>query len=154
MQAPLLLFGFKNQIKATPYPDDWYEVNLLIKKDQGDSCKEKTLFLPWHLYMGFSWTKNVIKFPAQEFFECGVIQGTNIEWGGIYDNSGDPTGKKVSEWINAKGDTGLLKIEEIGLRYIVLVKEVDWEDYSWISELSNIQILKETQGLIVYKIYE
>ncbi|MFH0815007.1 MAG: hypothetical protein V1902_02965 [Candidatus Falkowbacteria bacterium] len=153
MQAPLLLWGFGGQIKPVDYPKDWYRVDKITAGNAiSQKCDDKILFLPWHMYMGFQWVGRVIANPAKVFFQCPVISGTNMEAGPIYDNSGDPTGQKVAAWISAQGETNLFVSEKI--KYIILAKEVDWQGYAWINSLTNLQLIKDSETLKLYKVVE
>jgi len=156
MQSPFLLFGFNGQIKPVNYPKDWQEIDQYIishKKDK--ECSDVILFLPWHLYMSFSWVNNrLIVNPANSFFSCPVIQGTNMEWAGIYDNSGNRNGKIIKEWLEKKNEPNFLKDRGLNVQYIILVKEVDWQEYEWLNNLSGLKLTKEMDTLRLYEINE
>lgn len=157
MQTPLLLWGFGGQVKPTPYPKDWYEANDYIVQDQTASiknkkCQDEILFLPWHLYMSFGWIGNVVANPAKEFFDCPVISGTDMEWGGIYDSSQSYEGSLINEWLAKSGGTELLIGDKLDIRYIVLAKELDWKNYSWIEKDPGTELVKDTPMLRVYKV--
>jgi len=149
MQAHLLLFGFWGQVTPVDYPEDWYETNEYIIAQ--DDCQSKTLFLPWHLYMSFDWIGKIVANPAKEFFTCPIIQGTNMEWGGIYDNSLEPESKLIEEWIFSKGKTDLLISNELNIRYIILAKEIDWQNYLWLEQIPKLKLIKETATLRLYE---
>jgi hypothetical protein len=149
MQTPFLLWGFSGQVKPTPYPVDWQGVNSsLVCTD-----KDQALFLPWHMYMSFNWIGNIVANPAHDFFNCPIISGSDMEWGGIYDNSQSVQGKEVLQWLDSKGqDNTLLNDKELSIKYIILAKEVDWQNYSWISSSTNLTLFKDTNTLRVYKV--
>lgn len=159
MQAPLLLSGFNNQVKPTQYPNDWYEVNSYITNNSKvvtsnfQKCDGNILFLPWHMYMSFNWTGNIVANPASLFFNCPTITGTNMEWGGIYDNSMDPKGRVVMEWLKKGGNTDFFDNRELNIKHVILAKELDWQDYLWIEKLPNIKLVKETQSLKLYQVF-
>jgi hypothetical protein len=150
MAAPLLLFGFGGQVKPVPYPSDWYAVNDYIVKDSG--CSGSTLFFPWHMYMKFSWVGRVIADPAPSFFQCPVVGGTDVEWGGIYDNSKDSEGAAVEQWLETREGTDLLQNNTFNIRYIILAKEVDWKNYAELDNNPALQLVMETPTLRVYKV--
>lgn len=156
MQAPLLLWGFGGQVKPVDYPKDWYEANEFISleslKAGSEKCADKILFLPWHLYMSFGWLGKIVANPAGTFFTCPVIRGTNMEWGGIYDNSQSVEGSLAGEWLDKKGGTGLIEKNELNIKWIILAKELDWRNYLWINNTKRINLAKETETLLVYKI--
>jgi hypothetical protein len=149
MQASLLLWGFSGQIRPTNYPTDWQQTNTYIKSQ--DNCSKKILFLPWHMYMSFNWLGNIVINPAPTFFTCPVINGTNMEWGGIYDNSTDKQGQAIELWLNTHGANKEI-INNLNIGYIVMAKEVDWQAYDWLGQLKYIKLIKSTKTLMVYEI--
>jgi hypothetical protein len=152
MEAPLLLLGFGGQVKPVQYPIDWYTVNNYIVRDSG--CSGSILFFPWHLYMSFSWIGAIVANPAPAFFQCPVISGTDMEWGGSIGASEDPEGQAVVAWLNAGGKTDLLQNGAYNIKYIVLAKELDWKSYIGMGTNPNLRIVMETPTLVVYKVKE
>jgi hypothetical protein len=150
MQAPLLVWGFSGQVRPTPYPPDWQEVNSSLV------CPnvEKILFLPWHMYMSFGWIGNIVGNPAQDFFKCPVISGSDMEWGGIYDNSGSQTGRSVAGWIKDKGNDSFFNTAGSGVKYVILAKELDWRNYDWLDGAKGLTLSKETVTLRLYETNE
>jgi hypothetical protein len=152
MQAPLLLWGFGGQVKSVQYPSDWYTVNGYIVHDDA-GCSGSILFFPWHEYMSFSWIGAIIANPAPSFFQCPVISGTDMEWGGnIIGASEDPEGQAVVAWLNAGGKTDLLQNSAYNIKYIVLAKELDWQSYIGMGTNPQLQPVMETATLVVYKV--
>ncbi len=154
MQAPSLLWGFNRQVISTPYPGDWYEANRLLvsKSEQSNNCHDIILFLPWHMYLSFNWVGRIIANPASTFFTCPVLSGTNMEWGGIYDNSESPSGKAVASWLATKGSGGTPLLSGFPIRYIILAKELDFPSYLWLNGLSYVHPLLETKTLLIYEV--
>lgn len=162
LQSPLLIFGFGDQVKSVSYPQDWQEVDNYIttynsnnSADSQTKCRDPILFLPWHMYMSFNWIGHIVANPADRFFSCPVIQGTNMEWGGIYDNSQSVQGAKIQEWIDSKGqDKSLLNSQELSIKYIILAKELDWQNYLWLDTSPDATLFRDTRTLRVYRINE
>ena len=156
MQAPFLLFGFKNQVHPVNYPQDWQQIDEYIISHQdansSSDCKDLILFLPWHLYMSFSWIGSLVVNPANSFFSCPVIQGTNMEWAGIYDNSGDKNGMIIKEWLEKKNEPDSLINQGLNIKYIILAKEVDWQEYQWLDKIDELKLVKETDTLKLYEL--
>ena len=143
--TPFIFFGTYGQIKSQEYPDSWKRVNQLIV--ESDKCQHETLMLPWHLYMSFSFNENkVTAHPAKSFFECKTINGTNMEWGGIYDNSNNLDGNIYGSFVVSKGKNIPLK-----MRYIILTKDVDYKEYLWLNDLKYLKIIEENKDLIIYE---
>ncbi len=149
MQAPFLFRGFAGQVKPVTYPLDWSEVNSAIVQS---GCRGDILFLPWHMYMRFDWIGRVVAVPANTFFSCPVLQGTNVEWRGIYDNSNNPSGRTVEEWLTQKSDAGFLQRNGLDITHIIIAKEADWHEYQWVGELSDVKLIKDTGTLMLYNI--
>ena len=122
-------------MRVVDYPQDWYEVNEFIKlesyKVESGRCQSIILFLPWHLYMSFKWIGHIVANPSVRFFECPVLYGKNMEFGGIYSQTLDEEQKKVEDWLRSFGRTDLLIKNELNIGHIVLAKEVDWQNYLW-----------------------
>lgn len=144
-----MFFGFHGQLKNIDYPQDYYEVNSLLRQDEADF---QVLFLPWHQSMGFAWVGKVIANPAESFFIKPVIRGDNIEMGDIYSQSTNPVSKYI-EAIIRKGkeiqDFGEF-VSPLKVKYIVLAKEVDWEEYLFLREQRDLAIIKDTPHLLVF----
>jgi len=155
LQAPLLLLGLNGQVTPTEYPEDWHEINRYITLNQPSNergCNGNILFLPWHLYMSFNWIGNVVANPTPKFFTCLVISGTNMEWGGIDNDSPDVKSTLVSEWIKKQGNTDLLSPKTLNITYLILAKEVDWQKYLWIETLPSLTLVMETPSLKLYQV--
>jgi hypothetical protein len=150
MQAPLLLWGFRGQAKISQYPSDWYQANRFISQDSG--CKNNTLVLPWHLYLHLNFAPGVVANPANQFFTCKTFQGTNMEFGGIYNNDPNPDSKIIEQWISQRGATDLLTANRLNIQYIILGKDVDWKNYLWLNSLPNLKLVQDTPTLKVYKL--
>ena len=156
MQTPLLLWGLGGQVKPIQYPNDWREINEFIRlesyKVKRKKCDDKLLFLPWHMYMNFKWIGTIVANPANQFFDCPVISGTNMEFGGIYDNSQSKEGRAVQLWLASRGRTDFLTANSFGVKYIILAKEIDWQNYLWLNFNPQVKLIKETEMIILYEV--
>ncbi len=145
--------GFAGQIKPTDYPNDWYEINNYLNDDKQDF---KVLFFPWHGYMNFKWVNNTdkrIANPARNFFDKEVIAGTTVELGGIYRQDNNPDQIYVDNLLKRKDEIknfGEL-ISILNVKYIILTKEVDYKRYKFLFNQTDLDIIKETQNLYVFK---
>ncbi len=145
---PLFGAGY-GQINPARYPPDWQEVDqYLLEQD----CDGNTLFLPWHMYMSFNWIGRIVANPANLYFECPVIIGTNIEIGNIYSNNVANDSNFIEDWIKYKAPVQLLKKDELNIKYIILAKELEWEDYLWMEKDEDIEKIIDTKNLLLYKI--
>lgn len=147
--------GFWGQIKPADYPTDWYEVNQFLENDPSEF---NVLFLPWHGYMNFKWLKNTDKRlgnPAKGFFDKPTIIGDNLEAGGIYSTSTNPRSKYIEFLLERGGKKELNnigdKLSTLGIKYILLTKETDYENYNFLFNQTDLILLKETENFYVFK---
>ena len=145
--------GFHGQLKTTDYPKDWYAVNDFLNEDKQDF---NILFMPWHLYMDFKWlptSQKRIANPANIFFDKPVIQGENMEAGTIYSSSSNPVTKYIEFLLGKKNvieNFGGL-VAPLNVKYIILTKEVDYEQYDFLYKQKDLQIVKDTENLVVFR---
>jgi len=148
-----MLFGFWGQLQPTDYPASWYEADKILKADPQEA---NLLFLPWHQYMDFSWVKNKdkrIANPAQVFFSKPVIQGDNVEAGGIYSTSTNPTSQYIEFLLaNKKNYTNLGELLSlVNVKYIAIAKEVDWKNYNFLYNQSDLELIYDSPELALFK---
>jgi hypothetical protein len=106
--------------------------------------------------MDFHWIENTdkrIANPASLFFDKPVIQGDNMESGGIYTQSTDPISKYI-EFLLQNKDTmtnfGEL-VMPINVKYVLLMKEVDYKNYDFLYAQEDLEVVLENEDLIVFK---
>lgn len=150
--TPTLFMSFWGQLKPVDYPSDWYELNSFLNEDTQDF---KILFLPWHLYMDFSWIPNQDKRSAnlaKDFFTKEVIQGDNVEVGAIYSSSQNPVSKHVESLLGNRNLTRLGgNLTLINVKYVVLTKEADYKNYFFLFNQTDLDLVKETEHFYVFK---
>ena len=145
--------GFAGQIKPTDYPQDWYETNQFLNKDEQDF---KILFFPWHGYMDFKWVNNTdkrIANPARHFFDKEVISGTTVELGDIYRQDNNPEQLYIDSLLNKRKEIknfGEL-VSILNVKYVILAKEIDYKKYKFLFNQSDLELIKETKTLYVFK---
>jgi hypothetical protein len=147
------MFGFHGQLGVTDYPEEWYEVNEYMNQDSNDI---NVLFLPWHMYMDFSWLPNSDKRlinPSQQFFDKPVIAGDNIEILSIYSQSTNPISKYI-EFILPRGNEinnlGEL-LAPLNVKYIILVNEADYASYDFLYRQEDLKVELQKSGITLFK---
>ncbi len=145
--------GFAGQIKPTDFPKDWYEVKAFLDKDN-DSFR--VLFFPWHLYMDFHWLPNKdkrIANPAPLFFDKEVISGKNIEIPGVYTEVYTPYQNYINYLLNKKNEISNFGelVSILGVKYILLTKEVDYRNYFFLFNQTDLKLVLETPNFYVFK---
>ena len=58
----------------------------------------------------------------------------------------------IEDWIKYKAPVQLLKKDELNIKYIILAKELEWEDYLWMEKDEDIEKIIDTKNLLLYKI--
>ena len=145
--------GFWGQMKPTDYPKDWYEVNDFLNQDRQDF---NVLFFPWHLYMDFHWVPNTdkrIANPASTFFDKPIIQGENMELGNIYSQSTNQAQSYVESLLSNRSKTTNFGefVIPLNIKYVLLTKEVDYREYLFLLNQSDLTLIKETENFYVFK---
>jgi len=149
---PLIFNGFRNQMFVTNYPKSWREINQILTEDNSDY---QILFLPWHLYMSYSFAKDKVTGPLGcVYFNKPVICGDNME----LDNTFSISARPFSQFFTNEVLNDSTNIQNLGerlrgwnIKYIILAKEVDWQSYNWLNNQSDLIILKDSPELILYE---
>jgi len=147
------IFSSWGQLKATDYPEEWYEVNEYLNQDDDDF---NVLFLPWHLYMDYSWLPNTNKRlanPAQQFFDKPTIRGDNLEIAGKYSGSTNPISKYVEFLLsNASNVSNMGELlAPLNVKYVLLVHEVDYANYDFLYQQEDLTVELEKPGITLLK---
>lgn len=138
--------GFARQLRPVWYPADWSEANEILNRDTSDF---KVLFLPWHQYLSLDFNNNLITAnPAKAFFDKPIIQGENMEIGGIFSQTGENENKEIERLILDKSKTPdeiITGLKEKGIKYIINYEKLTEKDYLEYGFL-NSNGLKEVLG--------
>jgi hypothetical protein len=146
------IFGFYGQLGVTDYPQAWYEVNDYLKRDSNDN---NVLFLPWHMYMDFSWLPDTDKRllnPSPQFFDKPVIAGDNIEIPGTYSESSDPISKYIEFLLSRRNEINNLGelLAPLNVKYIILVNEADYELYDFLYRQEDLKVEFQKPGITLF----
>ena len=150
----LPIFGVWGQVKPTDYPEDWHTVRSILDDDPDDFS---VLVLPWHMYMDFDWLPNRWKNlanPAPSFFSQPVISGDNIEIAANYSDSSDPRSKYVEELLRGRDELDDFgsRIAPLGAKYVVLFKTADYEEYGFLSEQGDLELVFGGGTIALYQV--
>lgn len=139
-----------NRIIVSQFPDDWYKVNDILLKDNEDVS---ALLLPWHQFMSYGWTD--VSKPQKisslgTFFKKRTISAENLEVPGIYSQTTNP-GQIYLDGLFAGGDFQNPsmgdKLAQLSIRYIILVKEADYDRYLPLTTNPAFKILYDGQRI-------
>lgn len=150
--TPNMLPGFRGQFQPTDFPEGWYNMKAYLNQQ---SDRKKVLFLPWHQYMEFEFTRGkTIVNPAAAFFGKDMVSGDNMEAGKIYSQMERPVSKTVEAYVRQgeKFDTVSFcrDMKSFGFTHILLSQTEDFSIYSWLDRAACLEEKKRENRLILY----
>lgn len=148
-----LLFGIHGEIAPSQYPPGWYQAERVIANDR---IPPRTLFLPWHQYMSYSFVHNqnsVVASPAPTFFSVPIVSSEDPEVPGVAAPM-SPDQQAVSRLVSqgASGEWAPV-LAERHLKFVLLAREVDWRSYGYldsqpglvkIADFGSIELFRNT----------
>ena len=148
--AYTMLWGFWGQVHLSRYPVDWARAEQIMEAEGPG----RVLVLPWHLYTVLSFSDGrIVANPAPSFFSREVIAGDNVGFSRIPTQSVDPFSSWVQEILAHRG-----KISELGhlvapldVRFVVLLKEADWDRYRFLERQSDLTTLYKGTELQLFE---
>ena len=147
-----MLWGFYGQIQPVRYPDDWSAMNRVLNQQPNSGT---VLFLPWHLYMSFNFSGRIIANPAANFFDRAIVSSDDPEVAGVAPQTRNPTRERIQQTIlpaAARGEPVMDQLRALGIGYVLLDKDLNWRDYTWLDHQSGSELVQETTSLKLYKL--
>jgi len=146
--TPTMLWGFSGQLTPRTYPTGWSEMNQELKNI---ASNDRTLFLPWHQYATFDFASRIIANPAEKYFETPVIISDDPEFKNVSPTIPNEEKRRITEALN-RPDTLARTLRSQHIRYILLSKEKDKIDYSYLDKTNGLMLIKENSDLKLYKV--
>jgi hypothetical protein len=146
-----LLFGSHAEIRPSQYPNGWYQADRALIRDPNP---ERTLFLPWHEYMSYSFIHNqnsVVASPAVTFFSVPILASANPEVPGIAPPN-RPDQVAVAQLV-ANGPVGEWAhvLETQNVKYVLLARELDWKTYEYLNAQRDIVKVADFGSIVLYR---
>lgn len=145
--APSLpAFGWRAHIERPSAA--WRQADRLV-----GSGPAGVLALPWHLYMAYPGTRSSVANLAPTRFRAPVVSGDNVELPGLATTSTRLRSRYLEERFRRGPeltDFGA-EIEPAGLRWVLLVKSVDWTSYQWLDQQQDLERVLDTPELALYR---
>src|SRR4029077_7235727 len=114
-----------------------------------------TLFLPWHLYMSYSFIHNqnkIVASPAPTFFSTRILASTNSEADGIATpNNPDQIAVSALVIAGAEGHWSSVLAQQ-GIKYILLAKDLDWATYAYLDSEPGVTKIDDFGSILVYSV--
>lgn len=146
--TPTMLWGFAGQLTPRAYPDEWYEMNKTLK---ATTANDRVLFLPWHQYAHYDFSERVMANPAEKFFEVPMIISDDPEFRHVSPTVPDDEKRAVSAALKHPADLPRV-LASHNIHYILLAKEKNQGDYSYLDTLPGIHVLNKTTKLTLYRV--
>jgi hypothetical protein len=146
-----LLFGAHGEIKPSQYPAGWYAADRVLVSDAHPG---RTLFLPWHQYMSYTFVQNknsVIGSPAPAFFSVPILASANPEVPGI---APPATADQVAVADLVKeGSQGRWAevLASLNVKYVLVAKETDWKSYGYLDAQQGITRVADYGEILLFR---
>jgi hypothetical protein len=147
-----LLFGMHGEIRPSLYPAGWYAADRVLASDPNPG---RTLFLPWHEYMSYSFIRNqnrVVAPPALKFFSVQVVASIDPEVPGVQPPHASDQDAVTS--LVRSGDTGewaqVLTANHI--KYILLARELDWTYFTFLDDQPGLSKVGDFGSIVLYRV--
>jgi hypothetical protein len=146
-----LLFGAHGEIKPSQYPTGWYAADRVLVSDAHPG---RTLMLPWHEYMSYSFIQNqnsVVASPAPSFFSVPILASANPEVPGI---APPASADQVAVAALVKeGSSGRWAeaLAALNVKYILVAKEVDWKSYGYLDAQQGLTRVADYGQILLFR---
>lgn len=144
------LWGVGGRLEPAQFPGGYRRAVQLV-----DAAPGSVLALPWHEYLNLSFAadRRVLN-PLPDRFGGDVIASTDPELGEAHQEGADPRGPtaaRVADDIRA-GRAASQSLRALGIRWVVLMKEVDWRKYSAVDRDPGLSRIPVGDGVRVYRV--
>ncbi len=147
-----LLFGAHGEIRPSQYPAGWYAADRVLAADTNPG---RTLFLPWHEYMSYSFVHNqnrVVAPPAPSFFSVPIVVSSDPEVPGVLPPH-SPDQDAITALVRA-GSSGqwaeVLNTHRV--KYVLLAKELDWTYYNFLDDQPGLFRVRDFGSIVLYRV--
>jgi hypothetical protein len=146
-----LLFGSHGEIQPSQYPAGWYSADRVLAADPHPG---RTLFLPWHLYLGLDFvrnTNNVIASPAPSFFSVPVVISPDAGISGVMtpaDDAQAAVARLVDAGASASWGNELARHD---IKYVLLAREVDWQRFQYLGSRPDLVVVGDYGSIVLYR---
>jgi hypothetical protein len=148
LAAPGLL-GAGGALEPATFPSGWAQARTQVAGAQGP-----VLALPWHEYLNLDFAdhRRVLN-PVPDYFGGDVLASSNPEFADSPGarEQGDPREKHVPPLLDHL-DRASDSFSALGVRWVVVLHEVDWRDYAAINQDPGMERTLATPALDLYRV--
>lgn len=145
-----MFWGFGNEVRLSRYPAGWTRA-VWAMEERGPG---RLLVLPWHLYTVWSFSGGrIVANPAASFFPRDVLVAGEAGFRDLPAQSPDPFRRYVATLLGQRAKLrhfGHL-LAPLGVRFLALVREADWETYRFLEDQSDLRLLFENRDISLYE---
>ncbi len=148
--VPTMFNGLDGQLSTSTIPAPYQQVESYLQHRSG-----YLLDLPWHLYMSYPFTDNrVIANIAPTLFSVATVSGNNIQTGNTQSQSLSSLPNAVARLIEIPKTHQHIsaRLWELGIRFVLLDKTVDWKYYDWLDTTLGITKVIESPTCNLYEL--
>lgn len=144
------LWGVGGRLDPVQFPAGWSRVGAEVRNHPGT-----VVALPWHEYLdiGFAGGRRVLN-PLPDYLGGDVITSSDPELGASDQERADPREARVQAVVAdlRAGRPGSAELARIGVRWVVLLHEVDWAGYPGLSVDQGLVATVRTPSIDLYEV--
>lgn len=143
-------WGSASYVRPSHYPATWAQADARMGEGPG-----LVVGLPWHRYLPLPWTQDrVVSNPMVSAFRRDVVVSGDPEFGGLPAEGRDPLADRIGAVLDrgTRGQPIAGDLLRIGVRYLVLAKVGDWENFGWLFEQDGIVAVDRWSDLVVFQV--
>lgn len=150
--VPMLLWGAGGQLRSAQYPAGWAELDQRLSALPAGGI----VVLPWHQYINLDFACRTVANPAPRYFHRPLISSDDPELIGLAHQSPIATNRQVQAILDQRflATNAGPQFAAAGVRYIVLLKQADWQQYGWLDAQGGITVVKDAPDYRLYEVAE
>jgi hypothetical protein len=121
---------------------------------KSDANPDRTLFLPWHEYLGLTFVENqnaTVLCPGPTFFSRPVLASTDPELFGKQSPT-DPDQVAVSNLVEAGAQGQWAPVlASLNIKYVLLAREVDWKSYAYLTDQQGLVQVADYGSIVILR---
>jgi dolichol-phosphate mannosyltransferase len=137
-------------LSTSHYPTSWQEAKAVLDRDARSS---RTLFLPWHGYLGLSFAGGRgVANPAPSYFDTPILASRSVGDANASDNS-DPVETYVGDVLGRASqltDLGAC-LAPLGVSHVLVAKEADYRAYDAVARQRDLVLERSWPDLALYR---
>ncbi len=149
LAAPAL-WGIGGALRPVSFPAGWAEAREVVASAPGT-----LVALPWHEYLDLDFADDRRVFnPVPDYFGHDVIFSSDPELGRRSSEQADPRElhvRRVAEQVRSARPQSE-ELARLGVRWVVLLHEVDWRRYSALSADPGLEAVIATPALELFRV--